>query len=42
VLQAVAEQAPPPFYLVFSTDETGEKVQEMRVVRVVETPIQVE
>ncbi len=42
VLQAVAEQAPPPFYLVFSTDETGEKVQEMRVVRVVEAPIQVE
>ena len=42
VLKPVAEQVPPPFYLVFATDETGEHIEEMRVVQVVEVPIQVE
>ncbi len=41
-LKAVAERVPPPFYLVFATDETGKKIEEMRVVQVVEVPIQVE
>ncbi len=41
-LRALAARVPPPFYIVFATDEPGHSVEDARVVRVVEVPVVVE
>ncbi len=41
-LRALAARVPPPFYIVFATDEPGRSVEDARVVRVVEVPVVVE